>query len=116
MRKVRMVLEDLSVESFDTTPREPGGRGTVHGQGIVGAIGEPVPYSAPQCGSYPNCPSPLCVDTPLASCDGSCAYTCGDSCNGTCNSCVSCNSCADTCQATCGFCQPPPDNHAYATK
>ena len=84
MRKVRLVLEELTVDSFDTTPLAAERRGTVHGQGVAPAE----PYSYPQCQTYPNCPSPLCVDTPLASCDGSCAWTCGDSCNGTCGACI----------------------------
>lgn len=106
MRKVRLVLEDLSVESFDTTPdaARPG-RGTVHGQGV--AAEEQTQWPG-QCDTYPNCPSPLCVDTPLASCDdASCRWTCGSSCNGTCQSCYSCDSCQDTCDYTCGACVPP---------
>ncbi|HEX8695571.1 MAG TPA: hypothetical protein VF746_24370 [Longimicrobium sp.] len=76
MRKVRLVLEDLSVESFDTTPAAARGRGTVHGRADYAAVlAEPYPE---QYDTYPNCPSPLCVDTPLASCDGSCRPGCGD--------------------------------------
>src|SRR5262249_17402624 len=94
MRKVRMNLDALQVESFDTSPADARTRrGTVHARG--GTV-EPYP-DFPQGGSYPNCPSPLCVDTPLASCDGSCRYTCGASCNGTCNSCVTCNTCQESC-------------------
>ncbi len=104
MRKVRLNLDALRVESFDTSSyaaRPP--RGTVQARGVVAE-----PYSDfQQCGSYPNCPSPLCVDTPLASCDGSCAWTCGDSCNGTCNSCVTCNTCQESCNGTCYLCIPP---------
>ncbi|HEX8695570.1 MAG TPA: hypothetical protein VF746_24365 [Longimicrobium sp.] len=109
MRKVRLVLEDLSVESFDTTPGAARGRGTVHGRADYYAVpAEPYSQYPGQCDTYPNCPSPLCVDTPLASCDdASCRWTCGDSCNGTCASCQSCDSCRDTCDYTCGACIPP---------
>lgn len=60
MRKVKLVLEHLMVESFETSAAR--GSGTV-----VGA----------DAASYPECPSPLCMDTPLASCDGSCRPGCG---------------------------------------
>ena len=109
MRKVRLVLEELCVESFDTTPADAlSRRGTVHGRADY-AVGTVEPYSDfQQCGSHPNCPSPLCMDTPLASCDdASCRWTCGASCEGTCASCVSCDSCRDTCEKTCGACIPP---------
>ena len=102
MSKVRLNLDALRVESFDTSSSASrASRGTVHARGVVAE-----PYSQ-QCASYPNCPSPLCVDTPLASCDGSCAWTCGASCNGTCNSCMTCNTCQESCNGTCGACIPP---------
>lgn len=104
MRKIVLDLDALQVESFDTSPAGArGARGTVHARGVVAE-----PYSDfQQCGSYPNCPSPLCVDTPMASCDGSCQWTCGASCNGTCNSCATCNTCQESCNGTCDFCIPP---------
>lgn len=71
MRKVKLVLEHLVVESFVTAAAH--GRGTVVGRQI-GEDAAGVEPIAPQ--SYPECPSPLCVDTPLASCDGSCAKGC----------------------------------------
>jgi hypothetical protein len=71
MRKVKLIVEDLTVESFETS--QPHGRGTVHGH-FVGNDGAAAPIYAPQ--SYPECPSPLCQDTPLASCDGSCRPGC----------------------------------------
>ena len=104
MRKVALELDALQVESFDTTSEGARARGTVNARGVV--IAEP--YSDfQQCGSYPNCPSPLCVDTPLASCDGSCQWTCGASCNGSCNTCATCNTCQESCNGTCGACIPP---------
>jgi hypothetical protein len=68
MRKLKLSVESLSVQSFDTAPLVRG-RGTVEGRGVL--IGDYQPAY-----SYPECPSPLCVDTPLASCDGSCAKGC----------------------------------------
>jgi hypothetical protein len=106
MRKVRLDIDNLQVESFETASAA-GGRGTVRGLGFVVGVGTVEPVSG-QCGSYPNCPSPLCVDTPLASCDNaSCHASCGDSCNGTCQSCATCNSCQESCLGTCGACIPP---------
>jgi hypothetical protein len=116
MRKLTLNLESLAVQSFETTPGDGGGRGTVLGRG--GAVAGPgvVPRD-----TYPNgCPSPLCVDTPLASCDGSCGNSCYDSCNGSCASCIySCDAscggtCAETCPASCApscgpLCVPPID-------
>jgi hypothetical protein len=112
MRKLTLNLDSLAVQSFETTPEDAAGRGTVLGRGI--AVGYPAQ-------TYPyGCPSPLCMDTPLASCDGSCGNSCYESCNGSCGSCIaSCNascggtcdaSCGDTCPASCGpLCIPPTD-------
>lgn len=71
MRKVKLQVEELAVESFQTTPA--GGQGTVYGRmPDAGVIVAPYPEPA----TYPECPSPLCVDTPLASCNGSCRPGC----------------------------------------
>ena len=59
MRKLKLSLDALAVQSFDTAPVVRG-LGTVHGR------------VAPGGATHPDCPSPLCVDTPLASCDGTC--------------------------------------------
>lgn len=76
MRKVKLEMEQLAVESFVTSKAH--GRGTVFGRmPIVNPPDGPVPpdeYVAPN--TYPECPSPLCMDTPLASCDGSCQPGC----------------------------------------
>jgi len=70
MRKMKVDVEQLEVESFETCAVH--GRGTVVGRMPVGdAFGAGGPYT------YPECPSPKCVDTPLASCDGSCHPGCG---------------------------------------
>jgi len=65
MRKLKLNADSLEVQSFDTAPLVRG-RGTVHGCVHGLPIGDPEPAT------HPDCPSPLCVDTPLASCDGTC--------------------------------------------
>ena len=80
MNKLRLDLEDLSVESFSTTPEAGKEEGTVFGQ---------------QCTCYTNCTCPGCP-----TCDASCNGTCAASCNGTCD--ASCNgTCGATCAASC---------------
>ncbi|WP_420129411.1 hypothetical protein [Longimicrobium sp.] len=78
--KLKLHLEDLTVDSFQTTtPQRP--RGTVYGE---------------QCTCYTNCTCPGCP-----TCDASCGQnTCGGTCAGTCNTCG--GSCAGTCDASCG--------------
>lgn len=82
--KLTLNLDDLSVDSFDTTVTEKQ-KGTVFGE---------------QCTCYTQCTCPGCP-----TCDASCNGTCYASCNGTCD--VSCNgtcagTCGDTCYDTCG--------------
>jgi hypothetical protein len=83
MAKLRLQLDDLLVDSFQTTPPERP-KGTVFGE---------------QCTCYTNCTCPGCP-----TCDASCNGTCDASCNGTCD--ASCNgtcvSCDWTCGASCG--------------
>ncbi len=80
MNKLRLDLEDLSVESFDTTPEVRREGGTVFGQ---------------QCTCYTNCTCPGCP-----TCDASCNGTCGGTCGGTCD--ASCNGTCDySCNGTC---------------
>jgi hypothetical protein len=77
MQKMKLDLEQLTVESFETSAAR--GRGTVVGlmpdldvrPDMIDAAGQYVVAN-----TYPECPSPLCVDTPLASCDGSCRPGC----------------------------------------
>ncbi|HEY0021006.1 MAG TPA: hypothetical protein VGC13_32190 [Longimicrobium sp.] len=84
--KLSLNLDDLSVDSFDTTTAEKA-KGTVFGE---------------QCTCYTNCTCPGCP-TCYASCNG----TCDASCNGTCG-----GSCAGTCDASCnGTC----DAYCYGT-
>ena len=87
MRKLRLDLEHLSVESFDTTRAKPGS-GTVYGE---------------QCTCYTACTCPGCP-TCDASCNGTCGDTCAASCGGTCAGATCAERCAtgepDTCVYT----------------
>jgi hypothetical protein len=83
-RKLTLKLEDLSVDSFDTTTGQKA-KGTVFGE---------------QCTCYTNCTCPGCP-TCYASCNGTCGGTCGEntcaaSCNGTCAGATCGYSCYDT--------------------
>jgi hypothetical protein len=82
--KLKLKLEDLAVDSFDTTRSETP-KGTVFGE---------------QCTCYTNCTCPGCP-TCYASCDTTCA-TCGE------NTCA--QTCGDTCGGadTCDLCNYPP--------
>jgi hypothetical protein len=88
MKKLKLDLDDLRVDSFDTTPAAAAGeRGTVHGQ---------YPETYRGC----NTDEETCD-----SCFGSCGDTCGYSCNGTCGTCAeSCNGTCNTCYTNCGSC------------
>lgn len=86
MNKLRLQLDDLRIDSFETTPAEKP-RGTVVGE---------------QCTCYTHC---TCPGGPT--CDG----TCYDSCGGTCE-----QSCRGTCFATCDFnCAPSEGGYSCAT-
>ena len=83
-RKLMLKLEDLSVDSFDTTTPQKA-KGTVFGE---------------QCTCYTNCTCPGCPTCDAScngTCDASCNGTCDASCNGTCN-CPSGNTCDWSCQ------------------
>ena len=81
MKKLKLHLEDLLIDSFTTTPAEKP-KGTVFGE---------------QCTCYTQCTCPGCP-----TCDASCNGTCNASCNGTCD--ASCNgTCGASCYATCGY-------------
>jgi hypothetical protein len=93
MRKLKLHLDDLRIDSFSTTPAEKP-KGTVFGE---------------QCTCYTQCTCPGCP-TCDASCDGtcnaSCNGTCDASCNGTCGTsyeatCYYVNTCGDTCFVSC---------------
>jgi hypothetical protein len=76
MNKLKLSMEDLSVESFDTTTVRKE-KGTVFGE---------------QCTCYTVCTCPGCY-----TCEGTCPndHTCADTCWNTCDD--------FTCLETCGF-------------
>ena len=67
MNKLKLSLDDLHVDTFQTAPAE-GGKGTVFGE---------------QCTCYTNCTCPGAA-TCDASCDATCGFTCDLSCGDTC--------------------------------
>jgi hypothetical protein len=72
MRKLTLKIDTLQVQSFDTAPIARG-RGTIRGQQAdTVMVGLPGVDTVGDVRTHPDCPSPLCVDTPLASCDGTC--------------------------------------------
>jgi hypothetical protein len=83
MKKFRLELDDLRIDSFSTTPAQAP-KGTVFGE---------------QCTCYTNCTCPGCP-----TCDASCNGTCNASCNGSCD--ASCDGyCGSdvTCYEGCGY-------------
>src|SRR5687768_7905059 len=97
MNKLKLHLEDLQVDTFQTTSAEKP-KGTVFGE---------------QCTCYTQCTCPGCPSCAgYRTCDASCNGTCDASCNGTCASCAaSCNgTCGDTCGNTC-----PYDNSCFVS-
>lgn len=69
--KFQLRLDDLEVESFDTTPLKEGSKeGTVYGM-------DSSPTAACTCLGTCTCPSDC-------SCPATCGGTCGNSCEGTC--------------------------------
>jgi hypothetical protein len=88
MKKTRLHLDELLVESFETTPGEAE-RGTVFGEQCT-------------CQTACTCPGcPTCYQTCEYTCDDSeCIMTCiGDTCGGGGYTCW--DSCGYTCQGTC---------------
>jgi hypothetical protein len=77
MRKLTLNLEQLSVDSFDTTAVEKA-KGTVVGE---------------QCTCWTRCGQNTCPGCPT--CDNTCAYTCDDA------TCPACPTCAASCNGTC---------------
>ncbi|HEX8690809.1 MAG TPA: hypothetical protein VF746_00060 [Longimicrobium sp.] len=79
MRKLRLDLEQLHVETFDTGPEDPDGRGTVEAYKV-----RAVTYGT----CWQSCsPEDTCPDNCSQSCPGvTCAETCPYSCDTTCGS------------------------------
>jgi hypothetical protein len=94
--KLKLHLEELSVESFDTTSTETE-KGTVFGE---------------QCTCPTQCTCPGCP-TCDATCPATCAYTCDDAtCAGTCANTCNCATYAYTCD---GCTQYDATCHGYGT-
>lgn len=73
MNKIRLDFNDLTVESFQTTPERSAQKlGTVHAYGCC-----------PICCCDPCCCSPC--DTCCDTCANTCANTCGSTCGITCD-------------------------------
>ena len=84
--KLKLHLDDLRVDSFDTTVAQKR-TGTVFGE---------------QCTCYTQCTCPGCP-----TCDASCNGTCGDTCPGTCAYTCDDASCAGSCEdCTYDMCTP----------
>ncbi len=96
--KLTLNLEDLSVDSFDTTATQKA-KGTVFGE---------------QCTCYSECTCPGCP-TCDASCNGTCDDTCANTCAYTCDDASCAGTCGDDCNYSlyCDTNQPCPTN-AYS--
>ena len=101
MRKLKLALDAIQVESF-TTHSGAAARGTVDGQ-------QRQTFGCPTW----TCPAPTLDTCDQATCDYSCnggcgtgatCYSCVQTCAVSCQSCaVSCDSCVATCDATCNW-------------
>ena len=103
MKKFKLNLDDLHVQSFDTTPAwGTGARGTVYGHasdtcmtvclGLCrGKIGTDISLNLAECPSDVTCAT---CETCYASCNGSCDAQCGTAMN-------TCAGFGDTCDCSC---------------
>lgn len=103
MNKLRLVLDDLRVDTFSTTRAANGESGTVRGYGVGGTVSYDQPCE-PIDPNYTevNCPPYTQGYTCAASCYGSCYNSCYGSCQNTCYTCWQ-NTCAN---ASCDPCYP----------
>ncbi|HYR09771.1 MAG TPA: hypothetical protein VEQ60_18490 [Longimicrobium sp.] len=101
MKKMKLELEQLAVDSFDTSAA-PERRGTVYGRQVTDFTHCTCP-GHPSCDGYDTCQGPTC--------DAFCTYTQGDpSCDITCHGRFTCEPSCDytcpgygaTCEYTCG--------------
>jgi hypothetical protein len=91
MNKLRLHLEDISVESFSTLPASVR-LGTVDGHQMSQTTCQQI---------ICDCGDPTRDATCLNTCGNSCGGTCDVSCNGTCEGCPSGSTCDPTCDYTC---------------
>jgi len=92
MRKLRLTLEDLQIDSFSTTPVRRA-KGTVYGEQCT----------CPTACTCPGCPT----------CDATCGGTCAASCNGTCD--ASCDGGCGTYDVSCGGYSCDPTCQGFQT-
>jgi hypothetical protein len=100
MNKLKLDLDQLTVESFNTDASGIARRGTVqaHSEICVPTRGEFT------CGDTCDTCNNTCYDSCAASCGGGCGsgYSCGGTCGGTCFD-PTCNTCFTNCeQESCG--------------
>ena len=88
MKKFRLQLDDLMIDSFSTTPVRKE-KGTVYGEQCT----------CPTACTCPGCPTcdASCNGTCAASCNGTCDASCDGSCGG-----YSCEYSCQSCDASCG--------------
>jgi hypothetical protein len=86
MKKFKLRLDDLQIDSFHTLPAEKP-KGTVFGE---------------QCTCMTLCGQNTCPGCPT--CDASCDGTCAESCAGSCLSCE--YTCQASCYGTCDYLNP----------
>lgn len=84
MKKIRLDLDELAVDSFSTTRGPVPALGTIHGHGFT----DPVPISLPPTMGDPCNPQSQSCETHATNCFASCHGTCHD---------ATCVSCAFTC-------------------
>jgi hypothetical protein len=85
MKKLRLNLDQLAVETFDVTFTAAQTGGTVRGH---------VSWPAPATCVNTDCEQNTCAET-CRTCPDTCFYSCGGTCE---------NSCEGSCVATCGPC------------
>lgn len=97
MKKLNLKLDDLAVESFDTTPAARPDRGTVQGNDVSDTTCYDRHCTCEtngfECETNYNCPEPT-MDTCNATCGASCTFFCSHTCP--------MNTCAYSCEGTCG--------------
>jgi hypothetical protein len=98
MKKLRLELDDLRVDTFSTSGSASGQGGTVRGHNVTRGPS----YDEPCIPDYTDgCPPYTQADTCASAC-GTCDYSCYGSCQNTCATCWQ-NTCAN---GTCDPCYP----------
>ena len=104
MKKLQLNLDQLQIESFDTSP-EVGSANEGTAYALRGESFKPE-FCTLFCTGSPRCVSCdgfTCAETCSGTCSGStCEGTCGSTCDGTCNEATCGSTCGGTCGLTCG--------------